>query len=54
MHKYSYSYKSDSTNEIIGYVFSDNEDDAIIRVSDIKKLSVHQVEELFNIKRVDI
>lgn len=54
MHKYSYSYKADSSNEPIGYIVTSSVDDVIKLVAEIKQLSVQQVKELFNIIRVDI
>ena len=54
MHKYSYSYKADSSNEPIGYIVTTNVEDVIHLVAEIKQLTVQQVEELFNIKRIDI
>ena len=54
MHKYSYSYKADPSNEPIGYMVTTNADEVVRLVAEIKQLSVQQVEELFNINRVDI
>jgi hypothetical protein len=51
MYTYIYSYKSDSTNEVIGKVSADDLTAAVKIISQKKQLSEHTVTELFNIER---
>ena len=53
MFKYKFSYKADSTNEVIGTVTADSEEDAIDVISKLKHLLKHQIVELFNIERIN-
>lgn len=47
--KYSYSYKTDSLNEIIGYVHANSMHEAIYMISIKKDLPEFEVVRLFNI-----
>jgi hypothetical protein len=50
MYTYSYSYKSDSIGEIIGIVYADTYEDAVLKVSEIKRLPIDSILDIFNIK----
>ena len=50
MFEYVYSYKSDSTNEPIGKVIAITYEDAVDKISEIKKLPITEVLNLFSIK----
>lgn len=50
---YTYSYKSDSTNEAVGKIRAENLDEAILLLSERKQLCIDDVLNLFNIKRVE-
>ncbi len=49
MNTYTYSYKSDSSKEIIGRVNALDSFEAQIKVAVIKKLSIESVKQLFEI-----
>jgi hypothetical protein len=53
MEQYAYSYKSDSTNEVIGIIDAKNINDALLFLCEIKRLDVDSVNALFNIKKVE-
>lgn len=48
---YTYSYKTDTTNEIVGKIQANNLDDAVLLLTEIKQLCIDDVLNLFNIKR---
>ncbi len=50
MYIYSYSYKTDSSNESIGIVYADTYEDAVLKVSEIKQLPIDSILNIFNIK----
>jgi predicted transcriptional regulator len=51
MNTYTYSYKSDSSNEIIGRVSALDLFEAQIKIAMIKKLSIESIQSLFEIKK---
>jgi restriction endonuclease len=53
MYKFSFSYKSDNKHETIYSVNSYTYEDAILKFSQVKRLPVNTIKELFNIKRDD-
>ena len=52
MKTYVYYYKSDSTNEIIGRVMATSLDEAREFIKQVKQLSIHDVDNLFEIKEL--
>lgn len=50
---YTYSYKADSANEMVGKIYADNLDEAVLLLSEIKQLCIDDVLNLFNIKKVE-
>jgi len=52
MYSFTYSYKVDSLNEVIGTVKADSLEDAIELISTIKRLPEQAVLDLFNIRKV--
>lgn len=50
---YTYSYKSDSTNEAIGKIRAENLNEAVSILSERKRLCIDDVLNLFNIKKVE-
>lgn len=50
---YTYSYKTDTTNEIVGKFQAHNMEQAVLLLSEIKQLCIDDVLNLFNIKRVE-
>lgn len=53
MFVYTYSYKTDTLNEIIGRVQANDLEDAVLKISDIKRLCIDDVLNLFNIERIE-
>jgi hypothetical protein len=53
MYIFAYSYKTDSLHETIGTVTAPTYDEAVVLISQIKRLSTENVLSLFNIKRVE-
>jgi|TARA_B100001564_G_scaffold309569_1_gene280700 flagellar biosynthesis protein FliP len=53
MDTYTYSYKTDSKNEIIGRVQAIDLFEAQIKVAMIKQLSIKDTEQLFEIKKTN-
>ncbi len=53
MYTYTFSYKKDPSNEVVGRVNATSLEDAIEQVSIIKRLNQDIVLELFNIERID-
>jgi len=51
MNTYTYSYKTDSTKEIIGRVYALDLFEAQIKIAMIKKLSIESITKLFEIKK---
>jgi|LakMenEpi03Aug12_release.lakeMendotaPanAssembly.Ray.scaffolds.fasta_scaffold1965799_2 hypothetical protein len=51
MHKYKFSYKADSSAEVVGSVLAASDAEAIKLIAEVKRLTEQQVSELFNIKR---
>jgi len=51
MYIYKYSYKSDPISEVIGSVVADSYDSAIIKIAEIKRLSISDILNLFNVKQ---
>jgi len=51
MHKYKFSYKADSSAEVVGSVLATSESEAVKFIAEVKRLTEQQVLELFNIKR---
>lgn len=54
MDTYSYAYKTDSTQEIVGSVRAANFEDALIKIAVTKQLTEQQILDLFTIKKVGI
>lgn len=54
MNTYSYAYKTDSTQEIIGSVHATDFEDALIKIAVTKQLTEQQILDLFTIKKVGI
>lgn len=54
MHKYKFSYKADSSGEVVGSVPAASLPEAIKFIAELKRLTEQQVLELFNIKRSDV
>ncbi len=50
MYTYTYSYKIDSTSEPIGIVSADTYEDAVLKISEIKRLPIDSILNIFNIK----
>lgn len=53
MYKYKFSYRADSSAEIVGTIYATCLDEAIEIIAQLKRLLKHQVVELFNIERVE-
>lgn len=51
MYIYKYSYKSDTTNEVIGSVRAQSYTDAIEKIAQLKQLPVDDVLNLFNVEK---
>lgn len=51
MFVYTYSYKTDPTNEIIGRLRAKDADQAVLILSEIKQLCIDDILNLFNIKK---
>lgn len=51
--KYSYSYKADTLNEIIGYVYANSMHEAVYMISIKKDLPENEVVKLFNINLIN-
>ena len=54
MYLFTYSYKADSLDEIIGMTRASSIKDAIELISKIKQLSKRDVIKLFNVRKVSI
>lgn len=50
---YTYSYKLDTSNEVVGKIRASNLDEATLLLSEIKQLCIDDVLNLFNIKKVE-
>lgn len=53
MHKYKFSYKADSSGEVVGTVSATSRDAAVDMIAQIKRLTADQVLELFNVERIE-
>ena len=53
MHKYKFSYKADSSGEVVGIVSATSLDNAIELIAELKRLSTQQIIELFNVERIE-
>ena len=51
MNTYTYAYKTDSKKEIIGRVHAEDLFEAQIKIAMIKKLSIENTKQLFEIKK---
>ena len=51
MHKYKFSYKADSSAEVVGFVLATSMPEAIKFIAEVKRLTEQQILELFNVKR---
>lgn len=52
MYLFTYSYKADSLNEVIGTVKAETIDDAIEMICRIKQIPKQSVIDIFNIRKV--
>lgn len=52
MDTYSYAYKTDSTQEIVGSVRATDFEDALIKIAVTKQLTEQQILDLFTIRKV--
>jgi len=53
MHKYKFSYKADSSGEVVGTVSAASLDTAIELIAELKRLTAQQVVKLFNVERIE-
>jgi 3-keto-L-gulonate-6-phosphate decarboxylase len=53
MHKYKFSYKADSSGEVVGIVSATSLDTAIELIAQLKRLSIQHIVELFNVERIE-
>jgi len=53
MNTYTYSYRKDSSNEIIGRVLATSLFEARGMIGKIKRLDIDLVDDLFKIKKID-
>lgn len=53
MHKYKFSYKADSSGEVVGTVSATSLDTAIELIAQLKRLPMQQIVELFNVERIE-
>lgn len=52
MFVYTYSYKSDSLNEIIGSVRANDYEEAVEKIAVIKQLDIESILNIFRIERI--
>tara|TARA_R110000772_G_scaffold122325_1_gene228565 strand:+ start:2038 stop:2226 length:189 start_codon:yes stop_codon:yes gene_type:complete len=52
MNEYGYSYKQDSSNEIIGYIKASSYEAAQKKLTIIKHLDIDSIDRLFNITEI--
>ena len=53
MNTYTYSYRTDSSNEPIGRVLATSLFEARVNISKVKRLDIDLIDELFRIKKID-
>jgi len=53
MHKYKFSYKADSSREVVGTVSATSLNNAVELIAELKRLTAQQVVKLFNVERIE-
>jgi len=53
MHKYKFSYKADSSGEVVGTVSATSLNNAVELIAELKRLTAQQVVKLFNVERIE-
>ena len=53
MHKYKFSYKADSSGEVVGTISATSLENAIDIIAELKRLTTQQIVELFNVERIE-